>query len=169
MKSDDRRHDSATAGQIQIDNGTDALRFLPGDGAQIQRSLDLAGASSATLTYSLSANVGLEADDTVTIFFSRDGIEANFVQVDQITLGTATGNKTVALTGPFTANAAIRLVASSLEAGENVNIDSLSVAFVNPALNTGPTLSMAVTVTTPTRSHLVTATTSSTKPGMMVC
>ena len=29
------------------------------------------------------------------------------------------------------------MVASSLEAGENVNIDNLSVAFVNPALNTG--------------------------------
>ncbi|TCR68507.1 peroxidase family protein [Bosea sp. BK604] len=135
-----------TSGQIRIDNGNDVLQFIGGtpagsfDGAQIQRTVNLAGATAATLTYSI-VETGLDlGDDTVTVFFSRDG--TTFVQVDLINDATNTVPlRTIDLslfgTGPFTANAAIRFVASSLEAGDSVNIDTLTINFTNPALNTG--------------------------------
>ncbi|AOO82189.1 peroxidase family protein [Bosea vaviloviae] len=135
-----------TSGQIRIDNGNDVLQFIGGipagsfDGAQIQRTVDLAGATAATLTYSI-AETGLDAsDDSITVFFSRDG--TTFVQVDLIndatnTVALRTIDLTLFGTGPFTANAAIRFVASSLEAGDSVNIDNLTFNFTNPALNTG--------------------------------
>lgn len=123
-------------GQIRIDAGNNnVLQFIGGtgndfNGAQIQRSVDLAGATAATLSYSI-VETGLDAgDDTISVFFSRDGV--TFVQVDTINDGTNTvPTRTIDLslfgTGPFTANAAIRFVASSLEAGDSVNIDSLTI------------------------------------------
>ena len=66
----------ATAGQIRIDDGNDVLQFIGGDhrpsfdGAQIQRTVNLAGATAATLSYSI-AETGLDAsDDSITVFFS---------------------------------------------------------------------------------------------------
>ena len=63
------------------------------------------------------------------MFFSRDGV--TFVQVDVInsTTDSATRNINLALfgSGPFTENAAIRFVASSLETGDSVNIDNLVI------------------------------------------
>ena len=46
-----------TIGQIRIDNGNDVLQFIGGtpaasfDGAQIQRTVNLAGVTAATLSY----------------------------------------------------------------------------------------------------------------------
>jgi len=123
-------------GQIRIDAGNNnVLQFIGGgggdfNGAQIQRTVPLAGATTATLSYSI-VETGLDAgDDTITVFFSRDGV--NFVQVDLINDGTNTvPNRTIDLslfgTGPFTANAAVRFVASSLETGDSVNIDALTI------------------------------------------
>ncbi|MFP3637377.1 hypothetical protein, partial [Bacillus sp. SIMBA_033] len=75
---------------------------------------------------------GLDAgtdNDAVTVFFSRDG--TNFVQVDVINSGASTLPRNIDLslfgTGPFTANAAIRFVATSLELNESVNIESLTI------------------------------------------
>ena len=74
------------------------------------------------------------------MFFSRDG--TNFVQVDLIndatnTVATRTIDLTLFGSGPFTANAAIRFVASSLETGDSVNIDNLTFNFTSSAINTG--------------------------------
>lgn len=125
-----------TTGQIRIDAGNNnVLQFIGGNGgdfngAQIQRSVDLAGATAATLSYSI-VETGLDAaDDTIIVSFSRDGV--TFVQVDLINDTTNTvANRTIDLssfgTGPFTANAAIRFVASSLETGDSVNIDNLTI------------------------------------------
>ena len=63
------------------------LQFLGGnggdfDGAQIQRDVGLAGATAATLSYSI-AETGLDGaadNDSITVFFSRDGV--TFVQVE---------------------------------------------------------------------------------------
>ncbi len=125
-----------TTGQIRIDAGNNnVLQFIGGNGgdfngAQIQRSVDLAGATTATLSYSI-VETGLDTgDDSIGVLFSRDGV--TFVQVDTINDGTnSVPTRTIDLslfgTGPFTANAAIRFVASSLEAGDSVNIDSLTI------------------------------------------
>jgi len=127
---------AVAAGQIRIDAGNNnVLQFIGGNGgdfngAQIQRSVDLAGATTATLSYSI-VETGLDTgDDSIGVFFSRDGV--TFVEVDTINDGTNTvPTRTIDLslfgTGPFTANAAIRFVASSLEAGDSVNIDSLTI------------------------------------------
>lgn len=135
-----------TTGQIQIDGSVNnVLAFVGGtganfNGAQIQRSVDLAGATAATLNYSI-VETGLDAaDDSIQVFFSRDG--TTFVQVDLIDSATNNvPNRIIDLslfgTGPFTANAAIRFVASSLETGDSVNIDSLSITATIPGLNTG--------------------------------
>ncbi len=129
-------NNSPNNGQIQIDDDlANVLGFVTGDGAQIQRTVNLAGAATASLSYSI-VETGLDAgadNDSVTVFFSRDG--TNFVQVDQITSTTNTpaAPRNIDLTqfgtGPFTANAAIRFVASSLEAGDTVAIDNLVVNF----------------------------------------
>lgn len=137
---------AVTAGQIRIDNGNNVLQFIGGtpaasfDGAQIQRGLNLAGATAATLSYSI-VETGLDAaDDSVQVLFSRDGV--TFVPVDTINdttnnVATRTINLSLFGAGPFTAAAAIRFVASSLETGDSVNIDNLTVAVTVPGLNTG--------------------------------
>ena len=139
---------AVTSGQIRIDNGNNVLQFIGGtpaasfDGAQIQRGINLANATAATLTYSI-AETGLDAltdNDSVTVFFSRDGI--TFVPVDTINdttnnVPTRSINLSLFGSGPFTASAAIRFVASSLEAGDSVNIDNLTVAVTVPGLNVG--------------------------------
>ena len=140
-------NNNANSGQIQIDgNIANVLSFVTGDGAQIQRTVNLAGAATASLSYPI-VETGLDGaadNDTVTVFFSRDGI--NFVQVDQINSATNTvANRVIDLTqfgtGPFTANAAIRFIASSLEAGDSVNIDNLVITYTTVTVNTaGDTL-----------------------------
>ncbi|WP_283207320.1 beta strand repeat-containing protein, partial [Methylobacterium soli] len=137
----------ATAGQIRIDaNGSNALQFIGGtgtgfDGAQLQRTVDLSGVTAATLTYSVQeAGLDTGADnDTVAVWFSRDGID--FVQVDLINSATNTANRSIDLTqfgtGPMTENAAIRFVASSLEAQDTVTIDNLAINVTKPGLNVG--------------------------------
>jgi Ca2+-binding RTX toxin-like protein len=134
------------AGQIRIDNGNNVLQFVGGipaasfDGAQIQRTVNLAGATAVTLNYSI-AEANLDAgDDSIQVFFSRDG--TNFVLVD--TINDATNNvpnRSINLasfgTGAFTASAAIRFVASSLENNDSVNIDNLTFNFTVAGLNAG--------------------------------
>ncbi|KWV56940.1 hypothetical protein AS026_32535 [Rhizobium altiplani] len=140
-------NNSTTTGQIQIDGNAannasnNVLAFLAGDGAQIQRTLDLSNATAPTLNYTVTRN-GLDGgadNDNVTVFFSRDG--SNFVQVDIISSTSTITPRAIDLTqfgtGPFTANAAIRFVASSLETGESVTIDNLAVNFTVPAVNGG--------------------------------
>ncbi|MNK09542.1 Poly(beta-D-mannuronate) C5 epimerase 7 [compost metagenome] len=123
-----------TTGQIRIDAGNNnVLQFTQGDGAQIQRTVELGGKLSASVAYSVDEN-GLDAGETVTVFFSRDGTEAAMVQIDQITGTTGNANRNIALEGPFTQNAFIRFVTSGISAAtETVNIDNLVVTFTESA------------------------------------
>ncbi|MFN3720228.1 MAG: peroxidase family protein, partial [Rhizobium rhizophilum] len=128
-----------TGGQIQLDNGqtqqnqgTNQLRFVGGDGAQIQRAVNLAGATTATLAYTVQENSLDAADgDSVRVFFSRDGSEANFVQVDLINNNTSNATRNISLTGPFTENAAIRIVSTALGNNDDVRIDNLAITYTS--------------------------------------
>jgi len=123
-----------TTGQIRIDGGNNnVLQFTQGDGAQIQRTVELGGKLSASVAYSVDEN-GLDPGETVTVFFSRDGTQAAMVQIDQITGTTNNANRNITLEGPFTQNAFIRFVASGISAAnETVNIDNLTVTFTESA------------------------------------
>ncbi len=126
-------------GQIQIDgaggNGTNDLRFLNGDGASIQRGVDLSGASGATLTFDFDKN-GIDAGESVRVQFAADGV--NFVNLAGGLItntngtnasGNASGTLTFALTGGG-ANSAIRLVGSAIStAGEDIRIDNLRIDY----------------------------------------
>ncbi|MBQ0823847.1 cadherin-like domain-containing protein [Microvirga sp. HBU67558] len=132
---------TSTNGQIQINNG--ALRLDQGDGASIQRGLNLAGVASARLTYSV-AEQGLDNGEQVEVYFSKDG--STWTLVETITGNTNGGNRGFDITGPFTAGAAIRFVASDINANnEFVNIDNLSVSVMLPAAT--PTVNHAASFT----------------------
>ena len=136
---------SATAGQITIDNGANVMRFGDNDTdagngtATIQRTVNLAGVTSATVSYSYNENsfddnVGTANDELVTVTFSDDGtFSAGHIQtIKTINGASGSGNITnVPLTGTFTANAAIRFVVSGTNnnsATDAVSIDNLSIA-----------------------------------------
>jgi Ca2+-binding RTX toxin-like protein len=124
---------TTAAGQIQITGGD--LRFDSGDGATITRTVPLAGAASARLTYSVEES-GLDGggdNDNIQLQFSSNGTDG-WVTVD--TINSTTGNspgRIVDLPGPFTATSAIRFVASSLEGGDVVDISSVSIEFTTAA------------------------------------
>jgi Ca2+-binding RTX toxin-like protein len=127
---DDSSANSLT-GQIQITGGS--LRFDTGDGATISRTVPLAGAASARMTYSVSEN-GLDGgfdNDNIVVQFSSNG--TTWVTVDTINGNTNTATRTVDLPGPFTATSAVRFVSSSLENGDTVDIGSVSIEVVVPA------------------------------------
>ncbi len=121
-------------GQIRINGGR--LEFDVGinaatsDGAYIQRAVaNLAGQTVATLSYSADAD-SMETGETVRVFFSRDGQEANFVQLNEITGDGPLTNYSHNLTGPFTANATLRFVVSTLNnTSDIVGIDNISITF----------------------------------------
>ncbi|WP_114944093.1 peroxidase family protein [Microvirga calopogonii] len=132
---------TSTNGQIQITNG--ALRFDQGDGASIQRGLNLAGVATARLTYSV-AEQGLDNGEQVEVWFSRDG--SAWTLIETIGGNTNGGNRGFDISGPFTAGAAIRFVASGINAfNEFVNIDNLSVNVLVPAA--APTVNYATSFT----------------------
>ena len=121
-------------GAITVSNGQ--LRFGEngGDGASIQRTINLANATAATLSYTVSEQ-GLDAGETVKVYFSADGTEANFVLVDTIGKGD-TGLHSFALTGNFTANAAIRFVTTAFNYGQNAEfatVDDVKFDVTRPA------------------------------------
>ncbi|MET0221223.1 MAG: peroxidase family protein, partial [Tardiphaga sp.] len=128
-----------TTGQIRIDAGnSNTLQFignLPAngsDGAQITRGINLAGATQATLAYSANPD-NLDAGESVTVQFSADGV--TFVNLNTITGNGGNQAFNHTLTGPFTANAAVRFVATAItgNANEVVTINDLAVSFTKPA------------------------------------
>ncbi|MBY2949258.1 peroxidase family protein [Rhizobium leguminosarum] len=130
---------SASAGQIRIDDGTNQLRLRdddndPGNGtATITRTVNLTGASTATVSYTFNEN-GFDGGETVTVQFAADGV--NFNQTIQ-TIDGNSGNGSrvnIPLNGPFGANSAIRfVVAGTNNNGDFVGIDDLSIAFSSAA------------------------------------
>ncbi len=152
---DNGNTNSASAGQIRIDSGTPANTLVfrdddtdPGNGtATIQRTVNLTGVLSATISYSFN-EVSFDAGETVTVTFAADGV--NFNQTIQTIDGNSgSGNiSNVALTGPFTANSAIRFVVNGTNAnsgttnpGDYVSIDSLVISRTTATVSTaGDTL-----------------------------
>uniref|UniRef100_Q07SX1 Heme peroxidase n=1 Tax=Rhodopseudomonas palustris (strain BisA53) TaxID=316055 RepID=Q07SX1_RHOP5 len=128
-----------TTGQIRIDAGnSNTLQFignLPANGsngAEITRGINLAGATQATLAYSANPD-NLDPGESVTVQFSADGV--SFVNLNTITGNGGNQPFTHTLAGPFTANAAVRFVATAItgNANEVVTINDLSVSFTRPA------------------------------------
>ena len=138
VESEDDNDNDGANGQIRIDDGR--LEFDAGNnaansnGASIQRGLTgLTGASSATISFSFTENI--DAGETVTVQFSRDGTEANLQQVQVITSASGTGVggtgsvTNLPLVGPFTVDAFIRFTVSAMNAGDNdfVSIDNIAI------------------------------------------
>jgi Ca2+-binding RTX toxin-like protein len=136
---------SPSAGQIRIDNNnSNTLQFRDDDTdtgngtATIQRTVNLAGATSATLSYDYNEN-SFDAGEIVTVTFAADGV--NFNQTIQVIDGNSGSNSTsVALTGPFSATSAIRFVVSGTNnnsANDVVSIDNLVVSFASAEILNG--------------------------------
>ncbi|RYG34637.1 MAG: hypothetical protein EON93_07760, partial [Burkholderiales bacterium] len=134
----------ATGGQIRINNNV--LVFGDNDNdaglgsAQIDRALNLAGATSATVSYSFT-QAGFDAGEIVTVLFSPNGV-APFQTVQTISNASGANGtvNAVALTGPFTANAVIRFVVSGTNgnnAADLVTINNLAINATIPGLNNG--------------------------------
>jgi Ca2+-binding RTX toxin-like protein len=127
---------SATAGDIRINGGR--LQFVPGtDGGEtIQRAVDLAGATSATLSFNYEAD-SLDAGENVVV-------EAFNGTVWQ-TLGTLGGNTTGTFSAALTAShSAIQFRAvGDFETGflgigaESFFIDNVTINLTRPGLNAG--------------------------------
>jgi RTX calcium-binding nonapeptide repeat (4 copies) len=129
---------AASNGQITIDNGSNELRFLNGDGATITRAINLAGVASATMTFTVDQN-GLDAGETVSVQFDAngDGTFETILSTINSSSSTTGATTTVTLTGG-TANSAIRFVSTTITgAGEDVRIDNLSIAYTAPAAVNG--------------------------------
>ena len=139
---------SIANGQIQLDAGgtTNQLRFLGGDGGSIRRGVDLAGATSATLSFDFIRNPNvfnnLDAGEELRVQFAADGV--NFTTIGTINNGLGTGLTgagpfSVALPTPasFSAASAIRLEVTAITAGgllpEEIRVDNLSVSVERPA------------------------------------
>ena len=142
---DNGNTNSASQGQIRIDSGnSNTLQFRDDDTdtgngtATIQRVVNLAGATSASISYNFN-EANFDAGEIVTVEFSPNG-SAPFQQIQVIDLNSNTGTTTVSLTGPFTANAVLRFVVSGTNnnsAADIVSIDNLTINFTNPLLNVG--------------------------------
>ncbi|MBZ9799559.1 peroxidase family protein [Mesorhizobium sp. ES1-4] len=135
---------SPTGGQITIDNGNNnVLRFGDnGDGAAIQRTVGLAGVTSATVSYSYNEN-SFDTGETVSVQFSDDGSfgagHLQTIQTIQTINGSSSSGNTsnVALNGVLSANSAIRFVV----AGTNNNSSSDAVTIDNLRIDTATTAS----------------------------
>ena len=148
----------ATGGSVRITGGTGGtLTFSQGnaDNASVTRTLDLAGASSATVTFSVADTgvtfIPLIGDDEQLLFeFAADGI--NFVTLETFN-GNNGGNISVTLPTdvPFSADAAIRFRANNtldpagfLQAAESFSVDNLTISAVFPE----PAASPSIDITT---------------------
>lgn len=131
---------SATAGTIQV-TPLGTLTFTAGnaDDSAVTRSLNLAGASSALVTFDISdvAVGGFLSFDTEEILFEFAADGTNFTTLRTFN-GSNGGSITVALpvTTAFEADAAIRFRSNnSLDTGESFTIDNVSInaVFAVPA------------------------------------
>ncbi|MDP9812280.1 Ca2+-binding RTX toxin-like protein [Rhizobium tibeticum] len=142
---------SASQGQIRIDNNnSNALQFRDDDNdtgngtATIQRTINLAAANTATISFTYSEN-SFDAGETVVVEFSPNGV-APFQLIQTINNNSNNGSVTnFALTGPFTANALLRFTVSGTNAnsganpGDVVNIDGLVINYSSSEVLNGGT------------------------------
>jgi hypothetical protein len=138
-----------TEGEIQIDAGnSNELRFQGGDGASITRTVNLAGVTTATLSFAYDRNNGtstIDAGETVQVQFSASGSFApgNFTVLQTIDNnsgggdGADTSTFNLNLTGAG-ANSAIRFVSVGIDAGEYVLINNVNIATTTTTSTTTP-------------------------------
>lgn len=127
-----------TGGQIRINGGQ--LVFGDNDndpgngGAQITRTVDLSAAGTGTARLSFSyQELGFDAGEQVQVQFAADG--SNFATLLTINNNSNNGTADLVLTGPFTANAAVRFVVSGTNnnnAADQVRIDNLQISYTAP-------------------------------------
>ncbi len=132
---------AAATGQIRIDGnspaGSNVMEFGPGDGAVIQRVLDLSAAATANISYSVSES-GFGNGETVTVQFAADGVNFETVQIINNSFSSNTANQSFSLTGPFTDHAVVRFsvtnVADTQGQSDYVRIDDLNVSYESAPL-----------------------------------
>jgi Ca2+-binding RTX toxin-like protein len=144
---DNNGTNSPSAGQIRIDNnanGTPSNRLVFRDDdtdggtgtASIQRTINLAGRTSATISYDFSES-NFDSGETVRVEFSPNGL-APWQEIQVINSSSGTNSiRDVALSGPFTANAVIRFTVSGTNNDGNwVSIDNLQITATTAAGDT---------------------------------
>ena len=142
VETDDDGSSTAANGQIAItgnelvfDAGNNAAAS---NGASIQRTVNLTGATSANLSFDYDEN-NFDAGETVLVQFSDDGtFSAGHIQLVQtINNNSGEGSSNIALSGAFGANSAIRFVVSGMNTGDgdNVQIDNINVTYTTPSTN----------------------------------
>src|SRR5262249_47882171 len=132
----DASGNAATTGTIQIVGGN--LRFggvtNDADGATLTRGVNLAGATSARISYTANPD-NLDAGESLTVWFAANG--TTFVQIDSVTGGT-TVNRDLALTGTFSANSAIQFRVTGVNnTNEIISVDNVTVTATIPNFNAG--------------------------------
>ncbi|WPO43209.1 peroxidase family protein [Tardiphaga sp. 42S5] len=137
-----------TGGQIQLDNGTNELRFTAGDGAQITRTVNLSGVTTATLSFDYDRNNGtssIDAGESIVVQYSQSGSFApgSFTVLTTIneTSGGGDGADTFSVALNLTGagpNSAIRFVSSAISAGEYVLINNFNIATTTTTTTTTP-------------------------------
>ncbi len=134
----DRTTNVATTGEIRISGNQLEFRQDTGNGstapgATITRTVDLSmvGTGTATLSFSYDES-GLDNGETLLVQFSADGNTFNTVQTIDGASGEGAAN--LNLTGPFSANSAIRFVFSGVNNNnETVLIDNVNVQYTAPS------------------------------------
>ncbi len=122
----------ANGGTIRISG--DELRFgADDDSASITRTLDLSGATSATLTFNFKdVNTEANNNERLTVEFSANG--TNWVILDVLDANDPDGLKTFNLTGPFDSDAKIRFSVTDMsQDSEYLAIDNVNVAYTGVA------------------------------------
>jgi Ca2+-binding RTX toxin-like protein len=124
---------TGTSNQIRIDDGNNnVLRFYGGanmNGAEITRAVNLAGATTATITYDFDAD-NLDAGEAVRVMFAADGV--NYVLLNTIDFNDTGNDFSHVVSGPFSATARIRFEATGINTGdENVEINDLQISYTS--------------------------------------
>ncbi len=133
--SDSGGSGGAGGGSIRIEGNQLRLGENGGDGATIVREVNLASANTATISFDFGS-VNSESGEEIVILFAKDG--STFVEIARFDSDDAAGLKTLpTLTGPFAANAKLRIDVEALSANdEYLSIDNLKIDFTVPTLLT---------------------------------
>lgn len=130
------------SGNIKIGGGV--LTIKDSAGLSIQRAVDLAGASAASLTLSLTANSLNDAGDQIAVQASNNS-GGSWITLDTFTNGTATGAKSynlITALGSVSENTRIRFARmSSVGGAKSISVDDVKITFSTPA---GPPTSTAL-------------------------
>lgn len=153
-----------SAGNVKISGGV--LTFKDLLNLSIQRAVDLAGVSAASLSFNLSANTLDKTAKIIQVQASNNG-GTSWTTLDSITRGTATGAKSynlLSLLGSVNANTRIRFICTATSGKANsVSFDNVQVTYSTPTGGvTSTSLSADTALFTGTRNISVTMTAHST-------